>query len=185
MVDLQPIRKEMEPLPVIVRRFRRDDVKALRPILSAWIKDRDTGEFLPDEVEEDLQIMLDSIYGRADRTYLVAEVFGRNEVVGVIGLKKPGKEMLKFTTTRKPYELVNAYVKPQERGGRGVGRALVKGLEETAKELGATEIVLNSGPRYKDTGWGFYDKQEGYSRVGVARNYYGEGGDAPVWRKEL
>ena len=67
----------------------------------------------------------------------------------------------------------------------GVGSALVARLEDEARWRGYTEIVFNSGPRYKDTAWGFYDKLPGYSRVGVAEKLYGEGGDAPVWSKVL
>ena len=33
---------------------------------------------------------------------------------------------------------------------------------------GYTEIILNSGSRYKDTGWGIYDRLDGNSRVGMA-----------------
>jgi len=50
---------------------------------------------------------------------------------------------------------------------------------------GYTEIILNSGSRYKDTGWGIYDRLDGNSRVGMAVGYYGEDGDAPVWHKIL
>ncbi|MBI4057915.1 GNAT family N-acetyltransferase [Candidatus Microgenomates bacterium] len=167
-----------------VRELRLDDLDSLRPILSTWIKDRDTGETLPDEVEEDLQIMGDSAQGKNDRQYFVAEDVN-GKMIGVIGFKNPDPRMLDYCKTSNPAELVNAYVRVDQRAGKGVGRALITKLEEEARKKGFTEIVLNSGPRYKDTGWGFYDKLPGYQRVGVAVGYYGEGGDAPVWRKEL
>ncbi len=176
--------KERRSFEGIIRDLRSRDIDSLRPILTTWIKDRTTGDPLPDEVEEDLQIMSDSIDGKNDRTYLVAESLD-GEVVGVIGFKAPDSRIMPFTKTLNPAELVNAYVKAEERKGKGVGRALVRGLEERVRMKGHTEIVLNSGPRYKDTGWGFYDKLEGYQRVGIAESYYGEGGDAPIWRKEI
>lgn len=167
-----------------VRSLKKEDLDSLKPILATWIKDRRTGQPLPDEVEEDLQLMSESVEGKNDRTYLVAEGLD-GEIIGVVGFKTPDETMLTFTKTQNPVELVNAYVKSDERKGKGVGRALVAKLEEKAREKSYTEIVLNSGPRYKDTGWGFYNKLEGYKKVGIAVGYYGENVDAPVWRKEL
>ena len=89
-----------------------------------------------------------------------------------------------FALTGTPTELINAFVRPDVRGGGGVGTALVSGLEKTARNLGKQEILLNSGPRYSESGWGFYDKI-GFDRVGVIVEYYGEGGNAQVWRKSL
>lgn len=182
MVDID-LPKERRLFGGVVRPLRKEDIILLKPILSTWIKDRDTGRHLPDEVDETLQTMSDSAHGRNDRVYFVAES-SEGEVIGVIGYKTPDQRMLPFTKTPKPAELVNAYV-ANEWTGKGTGKALVMKLENDAGNKGYTEVVLNSGPRYKDTGWGFYDKLEGYQRAGVAEGYYGEGGDAPVWRKEL
>jgi len=137
----------------VVRNLREKDIPSLRPILATWIKSRQTGQPLPEEVEEDLQVMLESINGNNDPTYLVAENLDKS-VIGVIGFRTPDPRMLPFTHTPKPAELVNAYVGKEHRAGKGVGRALVKKLEEEAKAKGFTEIVLNSGPRYEKTGWG-------------------------------
>lgn len=167
-----------------VRSLKKEDLDSLKPILATWIKDRRTGQPLPDEVEEDLQLMSESVEGKNDRMYLVAEDLD-GEILGVVGFKTPDETMFTFTKTSNPAELVNAYVKSDKIKGRGVGRSLIAKLEEMAREKGHTEIVLNSGPRYKDSGWGFYDKLEGYKRVGIAVGYYGENVDAPVWRKEL
>lgn len=185
MVDiLNDSKKEQPQFDGLIRTLVKEDIPALRPILATWIKDRQTGEPLPDEVEEDLQIMADSNTSIGDRNYLVA-VDTNGEITGVIGFKDPDPRMLKFAKTEYPAELVNAYVKSDQRKGKGVGRALVSALEKLARETGYTEIILNSGPRYKDSGWGFYDKLEGYQRIGVSHEHYGEGGDAPVWEKQL
>lgn len=183
MVDAED-KKETRLFSGRIRTLSDGDIPSLRPILATWVKDRTTGQPLPEEVEEDLQVMQESIGGNNGRTYFVAEDLD-GSVIGVIGFKIPDPRMLPFTESLKPAELVNAYVSQDRRAGKGVGRALVSKLEEEAKTKGFTEIVLNSGPRYKDTGWGFYDKLEGYQRVGIAKGYYGEGGDAPVWRKTL
>jgi GNAT superfamily N-acetyltransferase len=44
-------------------------------------------------------------------------------------------------------ELKRMYVDPQLRG-RGIGRALVKLLEDEARELGVTRVVLETGTRH-------------------------------------
>ena len=103
-----------------------------------------------------------------------------------MGVRPPDERMLPFAQTDNPLELVNAYVS-RKRRKQGVGTALIKKLEEFALAQGATEIFLNSGPRYRKSGWEFYDKV-GYKRVALAEGYYQdeEGSyDAPVWSKVL
>ena len=167
----------------VVRLIREDDIPKLQPILETWIRDSDTHEPLPDEVASLMEAMRLSIDGKNDRVYLVAEASDK-QVVGVMGFKNPDETMQAFAKTHNPAELVNAYVAQDQRGGKGVGSALIRGLETEARMRGYTEIILNSGPRYKETGWGFYDKQPGYERVGVAEKMY-RTGDAPVWSKVL
>jgi len=38
----------------VVRQLRVDDLPNIRPILETWLRDRNTGELLVNEVEEDL-----------------------------------------------------------------------------------------------------------------------------------
>lgn len=176
--------KKIEQFNGVVRSITLDDVQVLRPILETWIKDRETGKTLPDEVEENLQLMTDSVQGKGARIYLVAESID-GKVIGVIGFKTPDQRLLEFTTTSNPAEAVNAYVAKDKRGGKGVGRALFAELENQVKNANYTEVVLCSGPRHKETGWSFFDKLEDYKRSGVAKNYFGEGEDALVWSKVL
>ncbi len=168
----------------IVRPLVEEDLPQIRPILETWLKDRGTGELEKAEVEEDLGLMRDSCKVGNERAYFVAEE-PDGQVIGVIGMTSPSEVMHQFTVTRNPVELVNAYVAKEHRSGRGVGSALVARLEDEARRREYTEVAFNSGPRYKDTAWGFYDNLPGYSRVGVAEKLYGEGGDAPVWSKIL
>ena len=165
-----------------IRSFEPADLPAVREIMIVWVRDRDTGRPLPDEVETNLREMVKSLRGKSGRKYLVAEDAG--QVLGVIGYKSPDTVMRSFAKTQNPAELINAYVRQDLRGGGGVGTALVRALENAAQESGFSEIILNSGPRYEKTGWGFYDKI-GYERCGVAKNYYGRGGNAQVWRHQL
>lgn len=165
----------------IVRPLKREDLPYLRRILEMWV--RWQGELLPEEVEDDMNQLRESLKGGNSR-YLVAETLD-GRVVGMMGLvPEPKPEVKQHATTERPVELVRAYVDQDFRGGQGVGTALIRGIEKLAKSQGATEILLDSGPRYKESGHGFYDKQ-GYQRIGVNKDFYGEGGDAVVWQKLL
>jgi N-acetylglutamate synthase-like GNAT family acetyltransferase len=150
--------------------------------MTVWVRDRFNGEILTDEISETLDYMGKSATGANDRKYLVAEEGG--EIIGVVGTRKPNEVMRRFSKTENPIELVNAFVRPDMRKGKGVGSVLVARLEEQARKNDYTEIILNSGPRYESSGWGFYDSV-GYERCGVAIQMYGPTGDAQVWRKEL
>ena len=165
----------------VIRFAKLNDIGQLRPILETWI--RWEGQIIKIEVEEVLKLVAESIEGKNDNHFLVAETVDK-EVIGMIGFKPPEKRMLPFSKTDKPVELINAYVAKKHRGGKGVGRALVNRLEQEAIKAGGEEVILNSGPRYKNSGWGFYDRI-GYENIGTARHYYGAGFHAPVWRKEL
>jgi len=92
--------------------------------------------------------------------------------------------MAPFASTARPVEMINAYVDSLHRQGRGVGTALVRELERLARASGYTEMMLNSGPRYRQSGWEFFDRL-GYERRGLAHDLYGEGQHAPVWNKFL
>lgn len=133
------------------RRLLESDLPTIKPILETWIRQKETGEIIAEEVQEVLEYMRSSIDQQNDRTYFVAEE-PDGKVVGVMGTKTPDELMCGFATTNNPTEMVNAYVSVDKRGGKGVGSALVRTLETEARAKGFTEIVLNSGPRYKDTG---------------------------------
>lgn len=166
----------------VVRPLCEEDLPKIKPILEAWIKDSETGEPIPQEVEEDLSAMRESIEGQNDRAYLVADE--DEKVLGMVGFKTIDERLKEYANTDNPVEPVNLYLDPRQRG-RGLGRALMDALEQKAREEGFEEIVFCSGPRFRDTAWGFYDHLPGYLRVAVAKDYFGEGTDAPVWRKEL
>jgi len=171
-------------VPINTRLLIEADTDLLRPILERWIRDSETGEPFPNEVEDVIREMRASLTGLNDRTYITAETL-ENGVIGVIGFRHPEERMIPFTTRKEAAELINAYVAEKHRAGKGVGSSLVSALEHEVKKRGFTQVVLNSGPRYKDTAWGFYDRLAGYKRVGIVENMYGVGRHAPVWRKEL
>jgi len=166
----------------IVRSVELRDLEQIQPILELWVRDRLTGTPLPDEVNSTLDAIASSIKGVRRRAYLVAQNT-EGQVVGVMGLAEPNETMRRFATTPHPVEFINAYVDSQERG-RGAGRALAQELEQIARDAGYTEVLVNSGPRYRDSGWPFWTKLYG-EPVAIQKELYGPGGDAPVWRKSL
>lgn len=165
-----------------VRSAEERDLVHLRPILETWVRDRNTKLVVQDEITRILEAVRESARGENDIVYLVAET-SEGEVVGMMGLRPPEERMLVYSTTTSPVEIINAFVRQDQRG-RGVGHALVNGLEQIARARKHTEIVLNSGPRYKFSGWPSWIRLFG-KPIAIAANYYGEGGNAPVWRKEL
>lgn len=160
-----------------------DDIEALHPIFERWIRDRHTGEVLTEEITELEEEIRASIEGNGQREYFVAKD-NQGKTVGIMGMQSPPyPELMRFTTTDNPMETINAYIAQSERSA-GAGRALAEHIEGLAAQHGYTELLVNSGPRYKDTGWPFWTKLYG-EPAGVAVGFYGPGGDAMVWRKSL
>ena len=105
-------------------------------------------------------------------------------MVGFVRITDVTEEVAKLSQTDRPVELFNLYVAAGKNRGKGVGSALFGAVMDSARAQGYTEVLLNSGPRYKESGWGFYEKVIG-PPAGIMKDYYGEGFDAMVWRKEL
>lgn len=181
-MDQEPREPERRIFDGIVRPATKADLPALRGILQTWV--RYQGELLQEEVDDDVHHIEESLKGKNNESYLVAQTTD-GKVIGMMGLvPEPKSEVKQHAATERPMELVRVYVDRDFRLGRGVGTALIREIEQLAKSQGATEILLDSGPRYKESGHGFYDKM-GYQRVGVNKDFYGEGGDAVVWQKLL
>jgi hypothetical protein len=174
--------QERIPFDGVVREPTPEDMKAIRPILETWVRDPDTGEVVTAEVDGILAMIMHHLPGDKDRRYLVAETAGR-DVVGIMGSKTPDEDRMKeLAKTENPVEFINAFGNP---AWKGVGEALATALEQRARADGATEILVNSGPRYKDTGgWRFWTRQYGEPITDLI-DFYGPGRDAKAWRKEL
>lgn len=164
-----------------IRELQLQDVEGLTPILEEWVRDSDTGEVIEAEVADIKSKMLGSLTGEIDdRQYLVAEQGGK--VLGVIGVTHPGELMREHATTENPLEIVNLFVARESKRG-GVGTRLLEDAFLFAEYIGATEAMVNSGPRYEDA-WKFYDAKFG-GRLTTLKDHYGPGLDAPVWSKKL
>jgi GNAT superfamily N-acetyltransferase len=166
----------------IIRDVRSTDLEAIQPIFDYWMRDGDSGNPLPEEVSDAIAAVDASTKATNGRKYVVAGDLEGN-IVGVMGMVTPGRDMLLHTSTDRPVEFLNAYVDP-ERRNKGIGRALAGRLEEIALQAGHTEIIVNSGPRYKDSGWIFWTRLYG-EPITTQKDYYGPGADAKIWRKLL
>lgn len=184
-----------------IRLLTLEDVDALRPILEQWIRTVDKTTPRMEDIDKTQESMRATVRGENTRKYRVAEYDGK--VIGVMGYKIPdpddpndGQKMLAFKESKNPVEFINAYVDESHRAGKGVGKALFTALENLAREQGFSEILVNSGPNFEKSGWEFWDSIMGpkkrdpifdkgtiINHVGFAKDMYGPGRDAPVWRK--
>lgn len=183
MIDPERQEPQKELIYGIIRPLGIADIVGIKPILQTCIINSKTGKEASDEITQVLGEMEDSLNGNNDNLYLVA--LEDEQVIGIIGLRKPKPELIKFARTHNPAELINAYIAKDHRGGKGVDAALVRGIETEAKARGYTELVLNSEPKYNQDCRDFYNKLEGYKNVGIIKKLKGKHGNALVWSKLL
>jgi len=158
---------------VLVRRARVTDRDALRPILEQWVRGRVSGRLLRAEVEEILRSV-----GAAEAWHAVA--IGGPSVLGVMGLTVPQPDAAHYAQTARPGQVVNAFVdRPYE--GRGIGSSLAAYVENRAIATGLTELLVRSGPRYEQSGWGFWSARYG-EPVAIE---HADRGNTAVWRTVL
>ncbi len=167
----------------IIRDIRATDIPQLIPILETWIRNRVTGQLEKEEIQEILEAIDIFFTNGNKRRFFVAEL-NPDIVIGLIDCGPARENMAVYAITPNPAEIFNAYVAKEHRGGKGVGKALVNRVVQWATTEGYTELLLNSGPRYRFSGWPAWTRIFG-KPITVAEDYYGEGAHAPVWSKIL
>lgn len=151
---------------MIIRKCVQSDLPALKRILQDWVKD-----------ELEIEERLSEIATMCDN-FFIAENNG--QIVGMIGFQPLCEEVRKFVVDpSQSLEIISAFVNKDQRG-KGIGTALVKSVENEAKQLGYSEVIAWSGPRYRDTGWSFWNSVSGMKKVGSVGSQ-----EYPVWRKDL
>lgn len=177
--------EQVKPVSVEIKPLIQEDIAELEPILVEHVRDSDTGEVLQDEINAIKGYMQGEKdeYGRT-RTYLVAKD-ATGKVLGCTAYSEPDPDMLKHFATTPQYsvELLNNFVSSEVFRGGGVGRKLFTAICEEARKLGKKLLVVNSGPRYKDS-WGFYDRMCDKS-AGLLPDKFGKGRYAKTWKKAL
>ncbi len=157
------------------------EIAQVRTILEQWVKS--DGQVLSSEIEEIIaRITGSSLFGNGYHYGFLRSADGY--IIGLGGLRLPEERMMEYSTTDgKTLELVNLFL-DESLHGKGLGRHLLTQLLLYAKQLGYTEVIWNSGPRYEDTAWDFYNRVVGQP-CGMIPDCYGPGRDAPVWRVNL
>lgn len=181
----RPIRKSGQELSIInIRGIRYLNFQEIRDTLRSTVIDTDTKLPVADEIEEILERINQTNKGDASHVYCMAVV--GNAIRGVMGMRKVGDRndpMRKFAGEQPAAEIINASVDPQA-PRIGIGSRIHEALLDLAIMDGAEVSVVNSGPRYRYTGWPFWNKLYG-APIGTAKDLYGPGLDAPVWVKKL
>lgn len=177
--------EQVKPVNVEIRPLVQEDIAQLEPILVEHVRDSDTDEVLQDEINAIKGYMQGEKdeYGRT-RTYLVAKD-ATGKVLGCTAYSEPDPDMMGHfnTTPQDSIELLNNFVSSEVFRGGGVGRKLFTAICDEGRKLGKKLLVVNSGPRYKDS-WGFYDRMCDES-AGFLPNKFGEGLHAKTWKKNL
>ncbi len=181
---LGDVPKEGDKFRGSVRPLQSSDIAHLKPILETWIRfPTITGKLLTEEVRETIEEIEKSLTHENGKQFFIAQSQD-GAVLGMMGMQPISWDMRPFAHTQHPVEIINAYVHFDERQGKGVGKTLVAAIETESINQGCEELLLNSGPRYKETGWPFWRKTFG-EPVGILKDHYGPTFDAPVWRKVL
>lgn len=168
---------------LILRAIKNEDIQHLMVIAAQWVKDRRTGALIVTELTSIKRAMQESLHNAEQVYFVVTDSLGKP--LGMCALRPLAPEMLPFILAegKKTLELTNVYLDIEYRG-KGIGKLLLTYCFDQARTNGVDAIVWNSGPRYKHTAWDFYTRLVG-APIAIIDKLYGEGGDAPVWRKIL
>lgn len=167
---------------VTIAPLARGDLEGLRTVLESAVVNPISHEVIQEEVEDLLLRYKDILDNGGQEQYFVAHD-SKGEPIEIMGLAPPDDVIRSFTKTPNPIEIVNAYILSARRGA-GIGGHMVRHLEMMAAMQGHTEVVLNSGPRYRWSGWPFWTRMFG-EPAGVAEKYYDGEWDAMIWRHQL
>lgn len=178
-------KEQISPNHIKIEALQENDIILLEPILREHVRDRDTGEILLDEINNIKNYMK----GQKDdngrlRKYFVAKDVEGN-ILGCMAYSEPDPDMIEHfqTTPDDSVEILNAFVSTEVYRGGGIGRKLFNVICQEAKSQGKKQLLVHSGPRYKDS-WGFYDNMCDES-CGFLIEKYGKGGDAKTWKKVI
>jgi hypothetical protein len=90
---------------VRVRAIAADDLPSVHAILEEWLRDPQSGEVLPGEVDSRIELIAVTLAGHPTRQFVVA-VNGRGEILGVAGLQSDGIEPELCIGIERPVEIV-------------------------------------------------------------------------------
>jgi len=142
---------------IVIEKPSTEDLGEIGEILGQWTES--------EEVYKYLERIKDEIAGKTEfnMCFFVARI--DEKIFGIAGLADPLPKVLPFAKTENPGEIKILYVDKNSRR-QGIGQALVKFIENEAKEKGYTELLIRSAAKYEETAYGFYKKM-GYGKAGV------------------
>ena len=152
-----------------IRGMNTMDFQAVREVLAPY--------FNAAELNVRMEKIKDALENKLENpvTYRVATINDKAE--GLMGFRKPPEYLLPFTKSENPVELYMLFVRERI---KGIGRMLVRDMEDIVRSKGFSEVVVFSALRRKD-GWGFYEAV-GYLDAGTLDR---RGGEGQVFTKAL
>ncbi|MDD5016341.1 MAG: GNAT family N-acetyltransferase [Atribacterota bacterium] len=159
------------------------DIDDLMNVARQWVKWWKTGEVDEEELASIKERMEGSLNNNGYTYFVIRD--NTRRAIGMCAIREPEDKMQQYkaSPSTNSAELVNLFLDNAERG-KGLGMKLMEFCFSQAKKIGFEEIIWNSGPRYKNSAWDFYTKLVGKPFT-TAVEFYGENGDAPVWRVSL
>jgi N-acetylglutamate synthase-like GNAT family acetyltransferase len=141
---------------MLIEKPKIKDLEMIRQILEQWTE--------PEEVEKYLSRISSEINGQTEYSMNFWVIKDDQLVIGVGGLAKPLPIILPFAKSSSPGEIKILYINNSHRG-QGVGKQMIKFLENEAKNQNYHELFVRSAQRYQDTAYGFYENM-GYTKIG-------------------
>ncbi len=160
---------------------RDSDVSQIEKVLGMWIVHPATRAPNENEIGEILGRLIEGITNGRNNFFVARGSDGN--VVGVLEIEEVSSDLIEFSLTGNALEVQNIYVDNALRGS-GIGKLLILKAEEEAGRLGKKEVLLKSGPLFKNTSWKFYEAN-GFEKPGMIKDFSGKGEDAQVFRKLL
>ena len=154
---------------MILQKPKLEDLPIIKTILEQWTYDEEVTNYLH-RVENEINGIVEY------NTYYWVIKY-QNKTVGITGIADPLPKVKPFITGINPVEMKIMYLSNKSRG-LGLGKTALAEIEVMVKALGHDEVIIRSGPMYRDTAWGFYEKM-GYKNVGTVNE------DMAVFRKNL
>ncbi len=177
-------KKEREPVVETIRSLTQEDLadsRIIEEILSHWVVKPGTRSTNVEEVTRFLQAMADSVAGKNERKYIVAQTKWK-QIVGILGYMPVSDKLSKFAVLSDSREIINVYADPYFIGS-GVGKALLLRVEQEIKKKGFNTAILISSPRFMKS-WPIYEKL-GYRLVHVDEGTYNNQTGSHIYRKEI
>jgi len=136
------------------------DINSIRSILSQWTDIK--------EVEKYIKRIRNEVKGSTEfgmHFWIIRDV---DCVVGIGGLSDILPSIKHFAVTDNPGEIKIMYLDNKFRN-QGFGKVLINFLEDKARKMKYTELLIRSAKKYKKTAYSFYRKM-GYKDLGLTSN---------------